>query len=326
MSRVAPLAAGVLAAAMLGLPATEPMAEENFPERPITIMVGFAPGGIVDLPMRYLASVASDYLDGQPIVVVNRPGGGGAVAADAVAKSRPDGYTLYAPWGGAATVVRSIVQPLPFDVFDDFAPIASFVTNDAVLVVRGDSPYETASDLVEGLRDNPGGLSWGHTGRFGIHHLAGLGFLTENELNAQDIPYDGGTGARAALLAGDVDFAFFAPFLTPDFVEAGQLRVLGLVQDERHQRFTDYPTLGEEGVGYIPVGFTLAVAAPAGTPDDRIQKLAEAFEAMMDHPAFLNSMNNAGLPISFMGPEETLAYGRSLYEQWKPIIEGMSID
>lgn len=307
-----------VAGALLATVAMAPAAHADYPESAITMIVGFAAGGGTDAYARGLAAIAPEYLDGQPIAVVNMEGGAGMPAARSVADSPPDGYTLFLSSHGGY-ILRQLSGPQAADPFEDFEYVATVGGLTSGVMVPYDSPFESPQDIVDAARENPGELRWAHSGRGAAHYTAGIGFLLANDIEAQDVPFSGGGTARAALLSADVDFAFLGTQVATGFED--EIRLLAAASEERLPTNPDVPTFRELDVGYLGMTAPITVLAPKGTPEDIVAYLAEAFEGMVADQRYVDAMTNAELPVFYQGPEESLATARRLAEEWGPVIE-----
>ncbi|MFO8090376.1 MAG: tripartite tricarboxylate transporter substrate binding protein [Desulfatiglandaceae bacterium] len=289
----------------------------DFPAKPVTLIVGFSAGGGTDTYGRAIASVANDVM-GQPMVVVNKPGAGGVIAAQFVASGRPDGYTLYHASAGSF-ILKAMFKKLPVDPFEDFKVVGIVGKLSTGLVVPANSPFETAEELIAYAKKNPGKLRWAHTGRGNFHHVAGMGFLLKNGITAQDVPFNGGAKTRAAVVGEQVDFGFMGPQQVTGFEE--QMRVLGLTLEERDKAKSEFPTFKELGIPFVEVTSPITVMAPAGISPDVLKTLSDAVVEMTQHKAFLKMLGNAGLAPDSKGSEEGEKYLLKLKEDWAPVVD-----
>jgi tripartite-type tricarboxylate transporter receptor subunit TctC len=301
-------------------------AEEKFPTRPVYMIVGYPPGGSTDLAARGLAMVAGEYLNDQPLVVVNKTGAQGMLAAKSVASSKPDGHTLLMGWGGPDMVFKMHIAKMPFDVFKDFTPVISVTTFSGCVAVPANSPFKNLNDLVSHARKHPGKLSWSHAGRGGSHYINGRDFVRITKIDAAEIPYLGGVQARNSVAGGHVDCSFFATFLAPEMVAAGKIRVLGICTEERSPLFPDFPTFKEQGYDLINSAGMRMVGAPAGTPDWKIRILHDAFKKCMEHKAFKAFLSKVGMEENYRGPEDALKLAREMSQKYAKLIEQVGIE
>jgi tripartite-type tricarboxylate transporter receptor subunit TctC len=249
---------------------------DNYPNHPIRMVVGFPPGGISDVIARTVAAKTASILK-QSIVVENRPGAGTTIAADLVARSAPDGYTLLLQDTTTHAINASLYPKLPFDTIKSFTPVALVSSSPLMLVVNADSPAHTVKELIAMLAAKPGGYSYGSSGNGTIIHLASEMMDRAANVQAVHIPYKGSAPIIQALLSGDVAFAFSSmpPALTQ--VAAGKLRALAVSTPARIAAAPDVPTIAQAGVPAAEVILYNGVLGPAGMPADITAKLNKAF-------------------------------------------------
>jgi len=219
---------------------------EQFPNRPINLYVGFQPGGCTDITARAVASLAQKYL-GQPVIVVNMPGASGTLAANKVASSKPDGYTLLLA-GGSETVSVGHFKKLPYDPINGFSPIIRLTVEKIVLSVKSDSPYKTLDEFISEAKKYPGKFIYSSSGNFGIFHSTALAFCKETGIVMKHVPYNGDASIVAALLGNHTDLAFTSLVAVISLSESGQINCL--VQssmDKRSPLLPNVPTFKELG-------------------------------------------------------------------------------
>lgn len=295
--RVAALVLAALVAAVVPVAGTS---AQEFPTKPIELVIPYGPGGSHDLTARAVASVAHQYL-GQPLLVVLKPGGGGAVGSQYVIRSRPDGYTLLFGGSGPNTVF-ALVQKAPIGP-DHLVPVAKINHSGAVFAVRADAPWKTLREAIDWMRKNPGKFNFANTGPWGaadfpmrqIAHAAGVEY--------NNIPHDGGGPATLAVLGGHADATFsFAPQLLPQ-INAGKMRALAVTDSKRIRILPGVPTVKEEG---FDVTFTMwrGVLAPKGTPQAIIDKLEAAFRKISEDRSFQALIRQLGDDVQFEGSKE----------------------
>ena len=296
---------------------------ETFPDKPVTIIVGFAAGGGVDMYARTLASLVKDHLNGQPLIVVNKGGGGSLPAAKFVADSRKDGYTLHLASAGAM-YFSAKVRDFPLDPNNDLQMVSMVGRLLPALNVHKDSPYKTANDLVAAIKAKPGEIRYASPGRGSTWSTAALAFNLRNSLKSQEVPFQGGSKARAALIGKQVDYAVFGLHLLPGFEE--QLRPIGLIFPERDPYNPDVPTLKEQNIAYTEVLTPIMVFAPGGTPPERVKFLDEAFGKITANPAYDQAMRKAGLPAKYMNTKDATEYYDYLQKEWAPLVTELKKD
>ena len=307
------LVGGVCAiAAMSGAPALA-----AYPDKPVRLVVPFAPGGGTDLIARTLAAGMSREL-GQPVVVDNRPGAGTIIGTDHVAKSLPDGYTIVIATFAHA-VNPSIVPRLPFDTEKAFAPITLIGKGPNVLVVRAESPYKTLEALIAAARTQPGKLTYASQGNGTSAHLAGEMFTNLAGLVMTHVPYRGAGPAITDLLGGQVDMIFGTAAAVSSFVESGKLRALAVTSAQRATAFNGVPAIAESIRGY-QVESWYGLYAPAGTAAAVIAMLNAAAKKAANSPGFATKIAQEGLSVVASDPEELDRYVRAEQARWERIV------
>lgn len=308
-----------LAAPALALSSTAAFAEWN-PRRPVNVIVPYSAGGGTDSFGRALAESADAALP-VPMVIVNRPGSSGITGATEAAGARPDGSTFMMTSSGSFTLTY-LLRDTEVNPFDSFIPVAQIGRLTTSLMVPMDSPHQTLDDLVAAMRADPGAMRWAHTGRGGFHHVAGQGFLNAAGLDAQDVPFSGGSNTRAAVIGGQVDFGMIGIQQAAGF--ANELRTLALVSDERDAFATEIPTFQEQGYDAPLISSPIVVFAPLGTPDDVIAGMQDAIEAITQEPGFIASMAERGNAPSFLPGADVAGVLAALRDDAAPIVAGIS--
>ncbi|MFD2300792.1 tripartite tricarboxylate transporter substrate binding protein [Paracidovorax citrulli] len=287
--RVLALAAGgavAAAAALAGVlpaPAHAQQADAAaWPAKPVRWVVPFPPGGAMDVIARTLGERAGRTL-GQPFVIENRPGAGGNIGADAVAKSPADGYTIMITSIGMATN-KALYARLSYDPVKDFAPVSLLAIVPNVLVVNANSPDRTVADVIAHAKREPGKLTYASAGNGTSIHLAGEVFASMAKLNLLHVPYKGSGPAMTDMLGGQVDLMFDSITSAAPHIQSGKLRALGVTSARRSATLPGVPTIAEAGVPGYEVSPWFAVFAPAGTPAPIVQKLNAALLDAMKQP------------------------------------------
>jgi len=273
--------------------------EEEYPEKPIQFLVGYAPGSLSDLAARAISRIAPKYL-GKPTVIVNMPGASSTVALNELAKSAPDGHTI-------ATMTHSYKaltvhqQKIPFDP-KILKPVLGFAEYRMVLFVRGDSPFAKLEDFVAYGQKNREAITYGHAGRGVTTHLAGELFFRSANIKATDVPYKGATWQGVA--GGHILAAVTDTYGLKQHVSAGTLRILVSFVDQRLKEFPDVPTSQEKGYADVSsLNSLLCVAVHRDTPIDRAKKLHEALKKVVEDPEFVKIMGDIGLKCGYIPPE-----------------------
>ena len=295
---------------------------QDYPSRSIQIIVPFSAGGSLDLQCRVLAEKLRESL-GQPVIVVNKPGGGQAVGASFVATSKPDGYTLYAS-SGATFGFMHLLKPDFTWGLKDFVPIAATGTYPSVFVVHKDVPVKTLSELIAYIQKNPGKLLFGSTGYGGINHLEFELFkmLVKVKLDIEHMPYQGVAPALTALLGNQVQFCNLPYSSLLKKHHPTSIRLLSVLGPQRSPFLPDIPTVGEEG--YPELGNSqshLSFNAPAGTPASIITKLEAAFEKAMQDKELRGKIEQLDTQPVFVNSRDTQKMLERQVLRWEEVIK-----
>jgi tripartite-type tricarboxylate transporter receptor subunit TctC len=289
-----------LVAAMLVLPPLT--ARADYPDRPITAIVPFAPGGPADIIGRILSTFMPQTL-GQSVVIENRGGAAGNIGMGQAARAKPDGYTLLMT-STAISVNTALFNNLPYDPIKDFAPISELVNAPNVIVVRPDSGIATIADLVARVKANPNTFSYGSPGAGTKSHLTGEQLKLRAGIDMVHVPFRGAGPAAQAVLAGQIQVASVALAAAEALVKSGDLRALAVTGEQRWFSLPDVPTMIESGYpGFVSDTFN-ALFAPAGTTPDIIAILVKASRAAMQRPEALDAARKAGFQIVASDPEQ----------------------
>jgi tripartite-type tricarboxylate transporter receptor subunit TctC len=251
-----------------------PAHAQSYPNRPVRVVVGFTPGGGVDINARLLAAKLSELL-GQQFVVENKPGAGTNIANESVAKSAADGYTLLFT-SPAVAINMSLYRNPPYDALRDFAGVSVFSESTNLLVVPAALPAKSVKDLVAMAKEKPGSLNYSSAGQGTTQHLAGELFKLRTGTNIVHVPYKGSSPALTALIAGDVQLGFINPVAAGPHVTSGRLRALAVAGAKRTALFPDVPTMKEAGFPGVEVALWYGLLAPKQTPREIVQALAGA--------------------------------------------------
>ncbi|HZY19655.1 MAG TPA: tripartite tricarboxylate transporter substrate binding protein [Ramlibacter sp.] len=280
---------GVLAAAALAFPA---WAQEWTPTQPITILVGFAPGGSADQIARQLSFAAKGIIP-VPVLVVNKVGAAGAIAAQATAEAKPDGYTLFVGGGSETTAVGNF-KPLPYDPRKSFTPVIKVSRAPSILAVRADSKFTDMKALLAEARQAPEKVSYGSTGEGGIFHATGLVWEKQAGIKLLHVPYKGAADSMNALLGGQVDSAFGAYEEMKPMIDAGRVRPLALFSRTRLPALPQVPTMIEVGVP-VALDNMKGLMGPAGLPAPVVRYLHDSFRKAMQTDAWKDYVAKSGL-------------------------------
>lgn len=295
-----------------------------YPVKSVRLLVGFAPGGGTDSAARTVAVKLSELL-GQTVVVDNRPGAGGNIAADAVANAAPDGYTIGLANIGSLAVNPHMPDGTPYKTLKDFAMISNGVTFGNILVVRTDSNIKTLSDYIAAAKNKEKPLFYGSPGLGSAGHLAGELLQARTGTFAEHINYKGGGPAMTALLAGDIQAIFAsAPTAIPQ-VKGGKLRALAVTGAQRSQALPDVPTVAELGFpGYQATNW-YSFVAPARTPDAIVKKLNEAIVAALRDPKTIERLETQAMEPDPSTPEQMRAFVEKEYETWGDVVRKLNL-
>ena len=305
-------------AAILAVTAMAPAQAAEFPNKPLTVVVGFGAGGGTDSYARALASVAPVYINLQPLIVVNKPGGSGVPAAKYVADAKPDGHTIYLASGGSFYFSTKF-RKAPVDPVKDFKIVCMVGRLLPGLFVHQDSEFKTAKQLVDHALANPGKLRFSTPGRTSTWGIAGLAFTARNGIKAQDIPAKGGAPARGLLIGKQVDFSVIGIHLINGFQD--QVRVLGLIFPERDPNNKKVPTMKEQGIPSVEVFTPMLLMAPKGVSDERVRILDASCKKMTSHKAYGKLLKKAGLPAKYLNGPDATAYYQKLTNIWSPLVD-----
>jgi tripartite-type tricarboxylate transporter receptor subunit TctC len=296
-----------------------PAQAQDFPSRPIRLLVGFAPGGTTDFDARLIADKVKDILK-QSVVVENKPGANGAIAAESVARAEPDGHTLFFTNMGAVAVNPSLRANLAYNPTADFAPIALLVRNTVLLTVRTVSPANDARDFAAMSKTKPGGATIGITGVGAMTHLTLALFQSAADTRFQAVPYRGAAQALNALLGGQIDAMFGEfPVLLPQ-LKSGTIKALAASSLQRPDTAPQVATFVEQGFGDVVAENWSGVVAPARTPPAVIARLNAAFVAAVNDPEIRQKLVQSGVTPWPSTPEEFAKTMREESARWAKVI------
>jgi tripartite-type tricarboxylate transporter receptor subunit TctC len=298
---------------------------QTYPSKPVRIVVTFAAGGAVDILGRTMAQALSDQL-GQSFLVENRPGVGGLLALESVAKAAPDGYTLVVGSGGPLTISPALFKERNFDPLNQLDPIIWFTNTKIVLVARSDLPASTTKDLNALSAASPGKLTMASAGSGSVMHLIGEYYQSSTNLNWTHIPYKGSSPAYTDLVAGRVDLMFDALPTALPYLKSGQLKAIWITTKQRSSQLPNVPTLAEQGVaGYDDIGSWSSLMAPKGTPPAIVMRLNQELNRALKTPEMRARL--AGMEVDPEGgePERVTKHVANELARWTRIIERAGI-
>jgi tripartite-type tricarboxylate transporter receptor subunit TctC len=319
MKPLSSLAAALLAVSLVGgAPAQAQSPTDKYPDRPIKLVVGYAPGGGNDIAARLIAKELTEIL-GQSIVVENRPGAGTNIGASYVARSAPDGYTLSLS-STALAVNVSLYPKLDYDPVKDFAPVAIFAQAPNLLIVSNKLPVSSVKELVAYAKKNPGKLNFSSAGSGSTQQLAAELFKTKAGITAMHVPYKGSAPSLNAVISGEADFTFVNIPSSKQLVDSGQVKALAITADKRFPAVPNIPTMEEAGIPGMDVSTWYSILAPAGTPPAIISKLNAAVNQAVERPAFNKVLEDMGTAPMTATPEYFQKFLAEEIVRWREIV------
>jgi tripartite-type tricarboxylate transporter receptor subunit TctC len=303
---------------LTGVPAHAEDPAANYPDRIVRLLVPFPPGGAVDVVARTMAARLSAAWK-QPVVVDNKPGASGAIAAAELARAPKDGYTLMAGVGTNTTILKVLKPNLPFDPMNDFAPVSLLATFPNVLVVRPDLPAKDVAGLIALARAEPGKLTFASSGYGSPLHLAGELFKIASGTDILHVPFTGSAPATAALLGGHVDMSFDTMPSIWSSVQAGKLRALGVASVQRTPAAPELPAISETLPGFGVTAWE-GILAPAGTPDAIVSKIAADIRQILVDESFVSSMMAVGAVMTSDTPAAFAVFLKEDQAKWQKVI------
>ena len=295
-------------------------AAAEFPSQPIKMVVPFSAGGSTDVMGRILAAGMSPDL-GQQVVIENRGGAGGTIASGAVARARPDGYTIIQHTVSTAAINAALYKKLPYDVRTAFAPISLVTRIPNVMIVRNDLPAKTLAEFIALLKADPGKYNYGSSGNGTILHLSSALFCARAGVRMVHIPYGGAGPAMNDLLAGVIDMMVDNLPTAISHIRAGNVRALGITTKTRSPLLPDLPTISEQGLPDYETYSWSAFFAPAGTPPAILERLHKATAAAARDPKTRKRLNDIGVEVIGSTPQELRVFWERQIAFWKPIVE-----
>jgi tripartite-type tricarboxylate transporter receptor subunit TctC len=297
---------------------------EDFPSRPITIVVPYPAGGPVDLTARLIAQSVGDRL-GQPMLVDNRGGGAGVIGSVAVAHAEPDGHTLILGTNQTHATNQNLLKNCPYDAVKDFAPVAGIADIPHVLVVRRGLEAADVGALVRLAKKTPGALNYASTGVGSASHLAAELFKTKAGVELQHIPFRGSAPMTTELLAGRVDLSFATLPTVISFIEDGTVRALAVSSRERAARLPNLPTLAEAGMPGVEADAWFALFAPGKTPAPLAEQLYRAVSAGLQTDAAMTAIAQQGMTLALRSPAELAAFLPGEVAKWAAVIKAAGV-
>jgi tripartite-type tricarboxylate transporter receptor subunit TctC len=303
--------------------ATAPLRAQTFPAKPIQLIVPLGPGGINDIISRLIAQKLTESW-GQPVIVVNKPGAGGIIGSEAVAKAAPDGYTILMVYS-SHMVNPSLYSKLPYDSVRDFAPITLVNTVNLVLTVGPSVQVTSVKELIALAKAKPGTLNYGTSGIGSLGHLAALRFAKEAGIDVVQVPYKSAPEVTAALLRGDASFYFDSPITALPFIRTGKVKALAVTSVSRSSVLPEVPTIAEAALpGFEVLGWN-GLLAPAGTPKAVIDKLNAEVVQILHSATVTKQLEEQGVDVVGDTPEEFARIISADIGKWREIIVAAGI-
>jgi tripartite-type tricarboxylate transporter receptor subunit TctC len=300
---------------------------DAYPTKPIKLILPAAAGGPTDVPARLASQILQAKL-GQPVVIENRPGAGGALGARVVATAAPDGYTLLVANTSVLAVIPAVSASAGYDPVKSFAPIVRMTESFQILVVNADSPWKTLRQFVDDAKANPGKINYAHTGAGGLPHLVGELFMLRSGARMTGVPYRSGGESVTAVLAKAVDTTIEGIAITRSLILDGKLRALGGQNKTRTPLLPDMPTMAEAGVANAEANTFYGLVAPAGTPSAIIKKISDAMNEGLGSEEMQKTIIGLGSESKPNTPEEFAAYIAAQNRIWVEVgkAAGVKID
>jgi tripartite-type tricarboxylate transporter receptor subunit TctC len=313
-----------LSAALLCVAA--PLWAQTYPAKPVKILVPFVAGGTSDIVARAVAQKLNEA--GYTTVVENRPGANGSIAAEALAKSPNDGYTLLVGSIGTFAINMGLYKNPKYDVLRDFDAVTVAVRTPNVLIVPPNFPANNLKEFIEYARKNPGKVSYGSSGSGSSDHLSAEMFKLQTQTFGVHIPYRGGAAAQTDIMAGNIEASFQNFGTVVPYIKASRMKALGVTSRQRMPQLPDVPTLIESGLKDFDVTSWQAVAAPKGTPPDVIKKLHSDIARGLNSAEMTQRFNGLGFEVVTNSPAEAQAFFKAEIERWTTVVKasGATVD
>ena len=292
---------------------------QEWPQRPVKIIAPFAAASTPDTFARLLAENLRKHF-GQPVIVENKPGAGGMVGTDAVAKAAPDGYTIGVSIVGPLVNNKLLYKKMPYDPDRDLAPITIAVTQPSLLVVPADRNVNNLNELLAFAKSRPGKANYASIGVGSLSHLTMELVALRSGTEIVHVPYAGSSQAVTALLAGEVDMACLPALSVLPHVRAGKLKAIAVSTAKRSSALPDVPTLNEQGLSGVDAGAWIGVIAPAGTPTPILERIRKDVVAVLKEPEVVAALRNQLMEPIGSTPEEFVAHLRAERDRWTPVI------
>jgi tripartite-type tricarboxylate transporter receptor subunit TctC len=314
---------GLLLACLLGVLSTSCFAQ-NYPDKPIKLIIPYTPGGGTDTVGRMLAEKISTDLK-WTILVDNKPGAGGNIGMDLVAKAKPDGYTLGMGQTSNLAINPALMSKMPFDAVNDLIPVAFVAEVPMVLVVTANSPWKTLGDLIKAAKAKPDFYKQATAGAGTVGHIGGEMLASKAGYTVSYIPYKGASPAITDLIGGQTDFMFATPQSVLGMIAGRKLRALAVTSTNRIGVLSQVPTVSEEGYKGFEATDWKIVVAPAGTPPEAIKKINEAVQKSLKNPALISKLQDEASSPMYGDPATVLKYIRTEQREWDAAVKAAGI-
>jgi len=318
--------AGFAIALSVLIAAATPTAAEIFPSRPVTMMVGFPPGGPTDTLARIIADAMQAPL-GQPVVVETLSGASGTIATGRVVHARPDGYTIgIGQW--SSHVASPAIYPLDYDIMGDLQPISLLAASPLWIIGKDALPPKTIPELIAWMKARPEPTSFGTVGTGSAAHLCGLYFAQKTGVHLQYVPYRGGGPAMQDLIGGQIDLSCLEASSGLAYVQAAKFKAYAVMSDQRWPKSPQTPTLSEFGIAGATINFWHALWTTKGTPREAVDRLDAAVKSALANPAVQQRLETIGqvlFPRDQQGPAALAAYHKAEIDKWWPLIKAAGI-
>lgn len=292
---------------------------QSYPNQPIRLVIPFAAGGPSDVLARGFSQKLGESL-GQPIIIDNKPGAGTNLAAEFVAKSKADGYTIFLMMVGTQAINETLYKKLSYNTIKDFSPISLVASSSLMLVANPSVPVKNVSDLIAYSKANPGKINFGSSGTGTPLHLGGELFNVQGGTTLNHVPYKGAAPALTDVLGGQIQTAMVGTPAALPFVKTGKLTAIGVTSLKRSSNAPEIPAIAET-LPKFEVELVYAMVAPAGTPKDIINKLNSQLVSVLNNPEIKSQLNSKGFDVISSSPEQLGEYIKSEVSKWAPIVK-----
>lgn len=309
----------ILAISLIGLMISFNSQAQSYPNQPIRLVIPFAAGGPSDVLARGFSQKLGESL-GQPIIIDNKPGAGTNLAAEFVAKSKADGYTIFLMMVGTQAINETLYKKLSYNTIKDFSPISLVASSSLMLVANPSVPVKNVADLIAYSKANPGKINFGSSGTGTPLHLGGELFNVQAGTTLNHVPYKGAAPALTDVLGGQIQTAMVGTPAALPFVKTGKLTAIGVTSPKRSSNAPEIPAIAET-LPKFEVELVYAMVAPAGTPKDIINKLNSQLVSVLNNPEIKSQLNSKGFDVITSSPEQLGEYIKSEISKWAPIVK-----